>query len=101
MAIRPVDMQVLMHKATETNRAEQGEGRRPEVAHQEFAQVMQKHTEDEQRQVLQTNKTEQDNIDQDGKGHNKYERRRREKQKEEEARQKRQQASMSMFDVSI
>lgn len=103
MAIRPVDLQLLVQKTTEINRTEQGEARRPEVQHQQFSQVMQKHTDQETHQVLQSNKSEHDGINKDGSSQNQYERRKKNKGKEKDEHKSKsaKSGSTSMFDVTI
>lgn len=103
MAIRPVDLQLLVQKTTEINRMDQGEARRPEVQHQQFSQVMQKQTEQETHQVLQTNKSEQDGIDKDGSNQNQYERRKKNKNKDKDELKTKsaKSGSTSMFDVTV
>ncbi|MDR1689605.1 MAG: hypothetical protein LBS21_13495 [Clostridiales bacterium] len=103
MAIRPVDLQLLVHKTVDTNRTEQGEARRPEVAHQQFSQVMQKHAEAETHQVIQSNKAEQADIEKDGSGQNKYERRKKSGKSsgEKPAKSAAKQEGISMFDVTV
>lgn len=101
MAIRPVDLQLLVQKTSDVNRTEQGEARRPEVAHQQFSQVMQKHVDEETHQVLHSNKSEHDGIDKDGSNNNQYEKRRKNKNKPEAKEKTVKQESTSMFDVTI
>jgi hypothetical protein len=102
MSIRPVDLQILMQRAVEINKTEQGEGRRPEVAHQQFSQIIQKQTEEESHQVLRTNKSEHEPIDKDGKGGNQYERRKKGKGKGDgKGDGKEKGTGTGMFDISV
>jgi len=101
MSIRPIDMQILIQRAAEVNRADQGEGRRPEVLQQQFSQIIQKQTEEEDHQVLKTNKAEQEAVDKDGKGGNLYERRKKDKGKTDEKEKQGKSKGSGMFDISV
>lgn len=101
MSIRPVDIQLAIQRAPEVNRTEQGEGRRPDVLHQQFSQIMQKHTDAELHQVLQSNKSELENVDKDGSGKNKYERKKKDKKNSGEKPNKPKPEGTSMFDITV
>jgi len=102
MAIRPVDLQLLVHKTTEANRMEQGEGRRPEFAHQQFSQIIEKKTEEEMHQVMQSMKAEQEAVDKDGSNKNKQEKNKKNKRgANEKADRPKQRSGGSMFDISV
>ena len=101
MSIRPVDLQVLIPRSAEINRADQSEARRPDTLHQMFSETLQKKVEHDLNQVLNTNKTEQDGVDKDGSNKNKHERNRKNNKKPAEDNKIRKAMSTSMIDISI
>ena len=77
MAIRPVDMQVMIHRMAEINRATNNDGSRAENQNQAFAQSLQKAVEQDGRQVVNANQTEKSDVDKDGRKGDRGRRRRR------------------------
>lgn len=71
MSIRPVDLQVMLPKSSEVAQIHNNISNRPESQQQLFAQHLQKQVEHNQQQVLQTNKSERQNVDKDGSNKNK------------------------------
>jgi hypothetical protein len=61
-------MQVAVQRAPEINRATNNDGSRAETQNSQFAQSFQKMVEQEGKQVVNTNQTEQTNVDKDGRG---------------------------------
>ena len=77
MGIRPMDMQIVMPKATEPNAAGRNTAR-PDLQTQQFAQQLQKQLQVESKQVVELSKTERERAEQDAvdkDGHNKQEKR--------------------------
>lgn len=102
MAVLPLDMTLIVQRTPEVNRTHANEAARPEVAHQQFAERLNRETQIQDQQVTQTNKTEENRVDQDGKGSGGYASRRKNKgKKEEKPAAPRATGSSSMFDVSI
>ena len=69
MAIRPLDMQVLVTRSADVVKANNALGIRPDVKQEEFSQLLQKRTEVSFTQVQSTEKSEQKFINKDGKGY--------------------------------
>ena len=68
MTIRPVDMQVVMHRAMESSRTSANENARPVTEQQQFAQQVQRNASHEQQSVVETHRGEGQNVNRDGKG---------------------------------
>ena len=68
MGIRPVDLQVMIQRAPEINRAMNNDGSRAETQNNQFAQSFQKVMEQEGKQVTTANQAEKSNVDKDGRG---------------------------------
>lgn len=85
MSIRPVDLQVILPKSPEISQIHNNINNRPENQQQVFAQHLQKQVEHNQQQVLQTNKSEKQNVDKDGSNKNKQQAK---KKDEDEAKNK-------------
>ena len=68
MGIRPVDLQLVVQRMPEVNRATNNDGSRAETQNSQFAQSLQKLVEQESKQVVNTNQSEQINVDKDGRG---------------------------------
>ena len=102
MAIRPIDLAQLMPRSTEVSRTEHVDARRPEVMHQQFSETLQKKVDQDQQQVVQTNKAEQDGVDKDGSNKNGQERKKNNSKKAAQDKNKTRKAhSTSMFDISV
>ena len=101
MAIRPVDLQIMVQKAGETTRINQQDASRQEVAQQMFAEQLEKQARHQTQFVQDTNKSEQDNIDKDGQGPGREYKGRKGKDSKKEQEAELQAKSDSMFDVSI
>lgn len=100
MAIQPIDMQVMIHKTTEVNKTN-NEFQKTNEQQLMFADQMQKQVEHNTQHVVNTNKSEEETIE-DGKGGNKGQYKKGRKRKEEKKENlKKNNGSSSMFDVSI
>ena len=102
MAIRPVDLQVMVQKAGETTRINQHDNARPEVAQQLFAEQLEKQARHESQFVQESQKPEQETVDKDGRGPgSEGEGRGKGKERKKEDDQSPIAKSDSMFDISI
>ena len=102
MALRPIDLQMMIPRSTEVAKTEHVDARRPDVMHQQFAATLQRKVEQDQQQVLTANKTEQDGVDKDGSNKNKQERNKKnDKKQAQEIEKLRKAVSTSVIDISI
>lgn len=100
MDIRPVDMQLMINKASDVNRVN-SENQRNSEQQQLFNDAFQKELNEDMRKALETNKSEEENItDREGgnKGQGKDSKKKQSKKKEEGPVKNK---STSFFDVSI
>lgn len=65
MSIRPMDMQVLIPKATEVSKIQQTEAHKENLQQQEFAMQLQKNMLDRQKQVQHTSESEGRKVEKD------------------------------------
>ena len=68
MSLRPIDMTITVQHASEVSRPHTGDQTRPEIAQQQFADKLNRETQLQDQQVLQTNKAEEAKVDPDGRG---------------------------------
>ena len=66
MAIRPVDMQVMLQRAPAINHLTNNDGSRAETQQSQFANQFQRVRDAEQSQVVQTQEGEEGTLDPDG-----------------------------------
>ena len=83
MSIRPIDISITIQQSTNMNRVQSGENVRPEVAHQEFADRLNREVTQQERQVNQPPKSENGRINPDAKGNNQQDRQRKKKGKKD------------------
>ncbi|MCL2235542.1 MAG: hypothetical protein FWB98_03750 [Defluviitaleaceae bacterium] len=90
MSIRPVDMQVMIQRVPELNRMTNNDGSRQEVQNNQFANQFAKATQDAQKQVIEANEAEKQELDKDskGRGSSQQERHKAEREAEEQAEDK-------------
>jgi len=62
-------MAITIQRTPELSRAFANEHIRPEVAHQQTADKIQKDVQQQDQQVMKTNKSEENNVNPDGKGY--------------------------------
>lgn len=100
--IRAVDMAMPVQRATEMTQNQRGE-QRPEMQHQQFAARLNKEQDLKEKQVQETPKSEDAQIQKDGKGSGGYSQGKNKKKgkKEEQAVAKAGKVSDSMFDISL
>ena len=67
MAIRPVDMQVLMPRATEVIKSDANLAIRADVKSQQTAELVQQQVEAAQQQVLRKDEAQKNKLDKDGR----------------------------------
>ena len=70
MAIRPIDMQVLIPRSTEILKQDAAASTRAGADQQFFASVLQKNDELNATRVLRNENVEQNNVDKDGRSGN-------------------------------
>jgi predicted secreted Zn-dependent protease len=101
MSIRPVDMQVTVQKSPDINRAQNNEANRPEAAQQHFSQKLQREVEQRDQQVVQTNRSEDRNVDKDGKGSGGFAGSNKKRQPSKKNDDKEKRPGSSLLDISI
>lgn len=67
MAIRPVDMQVIMPRATEVIKTDANLAIRADVKQQQTAELVQQQVEAAQQQVLRKSEAQKNKLDKDGR----------------------------------
>lgn len=85
MAIRPVDMQVVMPRATEVIKADANLAIRQDVKSQETLEVVQKQVQSAQQQILRKNESQKSSINKDGRQGNDQSGNKKNKKNNEEA----------------
>ena len=93
MSLRPIDMSITVQRTPEMTRA--NENARPEVTQQQFADRLNKESLLQEQRVVNTHKSEQNNVDPDGKGHGGFQKRK--KKKDEKGKKN----TGSMLDISV
>ena len=105
MAIRPVDMQVMIHRASEVNRVTNNDGSRAENQNTQFANQFQKAVQQDSKQVVNSSQAEHADIEKDGgrnKGGGDAEKKRQKRTRPgNEAEKDKKELNRSMFDVRI
>ena len=102
--LRPVDMNLTIQHAADAHRAGGGDSNaaRPEVASQMFADRLEKQARLQEQQVIQSNKSEKNDINSDRKGNGSgYNANRRARQKKAVASKTPKYAGESLFDVTV
>ena len=69
MSLRPIDMQTPVQRSADVAQSSNNAAHRPEYMHQQFAERLQREAEHNDRHVRQSNKSEEENINRDGRGH--------------------------------
>jgi len=70
MAIRPIDMSITVQRTADVGRSQTGQQAPPDVQHQQFADRLNRKSEQEQTQVNETpTSSEETTVNKDGKGH--------------------------------
>lgn len=101
MSIRPIDMQMMVHKASDVNKVAI-EAQKTDGQQQMFSDQLQKQVEHESQQIIQTNKSEEESIKDDNrKNKQKYNKNNASGKKKKNLKENKKQDSTSMFDVSI
>lgn len=102
MSILPVDQQIMVQKSAEVGRINHNESNRPETAQQQFLEKLQREAQRQEQDVTQANKTEEQNINKDGKGPGGEGGRKRKKGKAERNKEDEQKIKgTSVFDVTV
>ena len=106
MSMRPIDFQGGVSRSAELHKINTNENNRPDVLQQAFAKEVDKQAQREASQVVQTNKSEFNTINADGRGNNsRGQQKKNEKQKDKPKKKqdgiKYNKNSTSMYDISI
>ncbi|MDR3091347.1 MAG: hypothetical protein LBU36_03990 [Clostridiales bacterium] len=102
MAIRPVDLQLLVQQTQEIQKHQPDNGARQNSQNLQFTDMLQKQVQQEQETILQSDKSEKNDVDKDGKnGGNSAKQQKRRNSARERERSKTKAGALSMFDVSI
>lgn len=101
MDIRPVDVQMFINKSAQINKNENQEQKGNEQF-QLFSDHFQKTTQEQQNKTIETNKSEDSQINKDGKnkGQNKNKEKNNSKSKEKDKKNN-SGVKLSLFDISI
>lgn len=67
MAIRPLDLQVSIPRSSEVLKANNSLANRPDAQQQEFSNILQKKTQDDNTRVLENQKADKNGVDKDGR----------------------------------
>ena len=107
MSMRPIDFQVGVSRSTALQKINTNDNNRPDVLQQAFAKEVDKQAQREAGQVLQTNKSEFNAVNADGRGNNSQTQQKKKNAKEKEKSKEKQDGikynknSTSMYDISI
>ena len=104
--LRPIDMSITVQHAADAQRAtSEGQGARPEIAHQQFADRLEKQARLQEQQVIKSNQSEKNDVnpDRQGFGGGYQPRRKTKKQQEKEKASKSQsnRVTESLYDIKI
>jgi len=99
--LRPIDMAITVQHAADVARSATNQAR-PEVAHQQFTDRLEKQVEMQKKQVQNSNEAEKNNVNPDQKGNGGgYQPRKKTDKKKPEAAKKQSFKSESMYDIMI
>ena len=101
MSLRPIDMTITVQHASEVSRSHTGDQARPEIAQQQFADKLNRETQLQDHQVLQSHKSEEGKVDPDGRGNSGGRGSGKKKDDKKKEQKPVRAAGGSMFDVSI
>jgi hypothetical protein len=94
-------MTITVQRTSDVNRSHTGENTSPEVAHQQFADKLNRDLQHQLQNVVQSNKAEEGRVDEDGRGPGGGYGGRKKKKKDSPKRQPVPAGGGSMFDVSV
>nr|WP_317358274.1 hypothetical protein [uncultured Tyzzerella sp.] len=101
MDIRPVDVQMFINKSSQLNRAEDFDQKNMDQ-NLMFSEHLKKNIETENRKTIETNKSEEQNINKDGKGNNgHYKKQQKNKNINSKEEKSKKTNSLSFLDISI
>jgi len=107
MSMRPIDFQVGVSRSAELHKINTNENNRPDVLQQAFAKEVDKQAQLDSTKVIQTNKSEFNRINGEGRGNKGQNQSRKKNDNEKEKGEKKKDAvkynknSTSMYDISI
>ena len=101
MDIRPVDVQMFINKSSNINRAEDNNQKNMDQ-NLLFSEHLKKNVETENKKTIESNKSEQQNVNKDGKGNSgPYSQNKKQKNKEGEKEKMNTKDKLSFLDISI
>ena len=101
MDIRPVDVQMFINKSSNINRSEDNNQKNMDQ-NLLFSEHLKKNVETENKKTIESNKSEQQNVNKDGKGNSgSYSQNKKQKNKEGEKEKMNNKDRLSFLDISI
>ena len=101
MDIRPVDVQMFINKSSNINRSEDNNQKNMDQ-NLLFSEHLKKNVETENKKTIESNKSEQQNVNKDGKGNSgSYSQNKKQKNKEGEKEKMNNKDKLSFLDISI
>lgn len=101
MDIRPVDVQMFINKSSQINRAEDNNQKNMDQ-NLMFSEHLKKNVETENRRTIESNKSEEENINKDGKGNGSYyKKQQKQKDKDKNNKKNNKNDGLSFLDISI
>mgnify|MGYP001624989762 CR=1 FL=1 len=100
MDIRPVDVQMFINKSSQINRTEDNNQKTMDE-NLMFSEHLKKNVETENKRTLESNKSEGQNINKDGKGNNGQYKKQGKNKKKKQKNEKKYNNSLSFLDISI
>ena len=101
MDIRPVDVQMFINKSSNINRSEDNNQKNMDQ-NLLFSEHLKKNVETENKKTIESNKSEQQNVNKDGKGNSgSYSQNKKQKNKEDEKEKMNNKDKLSFLDISI
>jgi hypothetical protein len=82
MAIRPIDVQIMVHRASEISKFNNADPHAAQARAGQFAQEFKKEVESQSQQVNNPNSTEKSEVDKDGRRGSAYQRQKKEEKKD-------------------
>lgn len=100
MDIRPVDVQMFINKSSQINKNENQEQKGTEQ-YQLFSDHFQKTTEKQEQKTIETNKSEDSQINKDGKGNGNNSKNKKNKKNNQKDKKTTNNQRLGLFNVSI
>lgn len=101
MDIRPVDVQMFINKSSQVNRNEDNNQRNMDQ-NLMFSEQLKKNVETDNKRTIESNKSEEQNINKDGKGNGSYyKNNKKDKEKDKDSKKNNKNDGLSFLDISI